>query len=200
MKTLTYSLLFLLITMFETADAQSVHGFRAGVGYGSSFYSVKKLGLITNFSYYPTNLLFTEDKKELVKFIEHAWLIDEALTIGLGFSHNSFTMKNLKASPEAREAKFRQAAITFRTEYAWLRKTQLKLYSSVNLGFQFTKQYEIDMFDDNGSITRAHHIKYTDFAMHLNPVGISVGKKIGGFLELGVGFKGVISGGLYMRL
>jgi hypothetical protein len=200
MKTLPYLLLILAFSIFKTGKTQSIHGFRTGVGYGTSFYSLKKMIFITNFKYSPTDLMFKEDKIELAKFLEHTWLIDKALTIGLGVSHNSFTMKTQKASADVSEAKFRQATITFRTQYAWLRKNGFQLYSSVNLGYSFFKQYEIDMFDANGSIIKAHHSRYTDFAMHLNPIGISVGKKIGAFADLGLGFKGIVSAGMYMKL
>ena len=200
MKKLTYCLLILAFSIAKTGNAQSVHGFRAGVGYGTSFYASKKMAFITRFNYSMPDLMFTEDKPELVKFIEHTWLIDKGLTIGLGISHNSFTMKNQKASADASEAKLRQATITFRTQYAWLRKNSFQLYSSINLGYSFIKQYEIGMVDANGSITTAYYSKYSGFATHINPFGISVGKKIGAFAEIGIGFKGVFSGGMYVRL
>ncbi|MFL5808236.1 MAG: hypothetical protein ACJ749_01865, partial [Flavisolibacter sp.] len=147
MKTLKYFLVLVLLAFVKDANAQSVHGFRIGIGYGTTYYAATKMAFITRSRYSLTDSMFTENRLELVKFIEHTWLIDDGLTIGLGVSHNTFSMKNSKAAPGVSKAEFRQATITFRTQYAWLRHNNFQLYSSANFGYSFIKQYQIDTFD-----------------------------------------------------
>lgn len=43
-------------------------------------------------------------------------------------------------------------------------------------------------------------VRSSDFSFHYCPVGVRIGGRIGGFAELGFGYKGLLSGGLSLRL
>lgn len=74
----------------------------------------------------------------------------------------------------------------------WLNSRYVCLYSSVGLGV--TVERDIEKFGNR----RLVHTE-TMFAGQFSPLGITVGKRLYGFAELGVGTQGVIIGGIGYR-
>ena len=77
------------------------------------------------------------------------------------------------------------------TDYRWVNQPAVQLYSGLGLGGTWWKSsYE----EPNVSV-----ISNGFFNMQFTPLGIRVGKQIGGFLEFGIGSNGLISGGISGR-
>lgn len=79
-------------------------------------------------------------------------------------------------------------------QYHYLNREKLQLYGNIGLG---VLNYSIKEDKDVGS--EAFDENYTSFAFQVNPIGLRVGKRIGGFAELGFGFKGIINIGASMK-
>jgi hypothetical protein len=73
-------------------------------------------------------------------------------------------------------------------DYHWLMKPNLQMYSGVGFGVRFRR----------GTYTAAEADTVSKIlpTFHLNAIGLRFGRKIGFFLEAGVGYKGMLSGGL----
>lgn len=71
-------------------------------------------------------------------------------------------------------------------EVAYLKRSVVTLYGSAagGIGITATK--------DGGQTS--------DFAFQVNPIGIKVGKRVGGFAEVGFGYKGIVSLGAYFKI
>lgn len=82
-------------------------------------------------------------------------------------------------------------------EFKYMRKGIVELYGNVDAGMAFYNYQE--RVPDGGK----ENFKSTwtpSFAMQINPIGIRVGKKVAGFAEFGVGFRGFGTVGLSVRL
>ncbi len=77
-------------------------------------------------------------------------------------------------------------------EYHYLNKKIVQLYSGVQLGiFVYNQKYQ-----DYKSETKHKEI---NFAFQVDAFGVRVGKQIGGFVELGFGFAGIVKVGISGR-
>lgn len=72
--------------------------------------------------------------------------------------------------------------------YYYLSNKRFKLYSGINAGIAV-----IDEKEDNNSTLSA------TFAFHVNLIGVRVGRKLGAFCDLGVGYRGTVNLGASFR-
>lgn len=77
----------------------------------------------------------------------------------------------------------------------YITKPILELYSAASLGP--TMRFRKILRNDFGGNEEA---KKVSVAYHFTAIGLKIGKKIGGFAELGYGYKGILCGGVYMRM
>jgi hypothetical protein len=80
------------------------------------------------------------------------------------------------------------------TEFRWLEREHVTLYSMVGLGAAHKRT--VGTTDTGESDTT----RETIFTAHLSEIGVKAGgQKFGGYLELGLGYKGVVNLGAYVR-
>ena len=72
--------------------------------------------------------------------------------------------------------------------FAWLRRGIVQLYSGVGLGFAVGYNEKIDYNDT-----------LFDVAYDVTFIGLSIGRDIFGYIDIGVGNRGVISAGIGYR-
>ncbi len=74
-------------------------------------------------------------------------------------------------------------------------RIRVKMYGGASVG--------LAVFDDfrtyNSYYSYHHDESGAKFTGHITPFGIRIGRKLGGFLELGLGYKGLFNGGLSYR-
>lgn len=73
-------------------------------------------------------------------------------------------------------------------DYHWIMKPSLQLYSGAGFGVRFRHGTYV--------ATESETVDRVLPAFHLNLIGIRFGRQIGFFLEAGVGYKGLLSGGV----
>ncbi len=66
--------------------------------------------------------------------------------------------------------------------FTWLRREQVRLYSSVGLGL--------------GNYIEHGGDKWASFALHLNPIGVEIGGRLYGIFEVNVGMTGFLRAGI----
>ena len=90
------------------------------------------------------------------------------------------------------ERQFLSTAIL--TSFRYIDKETFQMYSGIGVGYTFGKYHyvENDGEEDFGNSGQ--------FAGHLNALGIRFGSTIGGFVELGYGYKGMLNFGLSVQL
>ena len=73
-------------------------------------------------------------------------------------------------------------------DYHWILQPSFQMYSGAGVGVRYRKGTYVT--------TESDTISKVLPAFHLNALGIRFGRKIGFFLEMGIGYKGLLSGGL----
>ncbi|MCD4791450.1 MAG: hypothetical protein K8R37_15755 [Bacteroidales bacterium] len=78
--------------------------------------------------------------------------------------------------------------------YNYIKKENFSMYSGIGLGYAFEKdEYTTD---DGGDETK----NIGEFAFHINAFGVRYGKSIGGYVEVGYGYKGLVNLGVSFKL
>lgn len=81
--------------------------------------------------------------------------------------------------------------MAFETKMSYVDKRVVQLYAVTGLGLLLIRASDFRPSDD-GKITRWP-------TCQLTPIGIRIGQKVGGFAELGFGYKGILNGGMRVR-
>lgn len=82
------------------------------------------------------------------------------------------------------------------SNYRYISKPKFQMYSGLGAGYAFGKTTfklgdELEFKNTNKDTSKINYMTY-----HLTALGFRVGKKLAVFAELGVGYKGIINGGM----
>lgn len=75
------------------------------------------------------------------------------------------------------------------TDYRWVKKNFIELYTGIGVGYTFTNNYAELLNGDTENVNSGH------VTGQLNLLGIRIGKKIGLYTEIGFGYKGILNFG-----
>jgi len=81
-------------------------------------------------------------------------------------------------------------------QYRWRNQGVIQMYSGVDLGYTFGQE----TFTPTEAGAAATTSNIGQFGYQVNAVGARFGKKFGGYVEFGYGFKGIINFGLSLQL
>lgn len=172
------------------------HQVSAGVGVLSSnhiadtFFSVTK-ALISGLAGSDTKL---ENQRSLGELrLGYAYYPIERVSIGATASYlrtASDAVRNGTATGE-----YTSTYLTFAAEgtYSYLSKRNVRLYGLLGAGIT-----NLNSSYTGESQNTSDAVNYFNF--HVSPIGIAFGKQFGGTAEIGVGYRGIVSLGLYYRL
>lgn len=187
------------LLLLKIGVAQQLHEIRASVGIGSGYFIARQLAdegfLFTGGS------VFSTQKRELVKYMEYAFEINKRISVGIAGSYNSFTF--LDSYPENGEGTtydYSQTTLTIlvRRYYSKNATKFCRFYGSTNFGISFKTKEISNNYPGYGTLSDGIR-SYSLFAAHITAIGISAGKRIGGYAELGWGFKGIINAGIFFK-
>lgn len=80
--------------------------------------------------------------------------------------------------------------------YFYLKREKVKLYSQMGAGVSFVTNTETEINYPDNSRKNSGVL----FNSHYSPIGIQYGKDWGGFAEIGFGYRGILSAGLFYNL
>jgi len=188
-------LIFLLLIATIAGHAQLRHQFKAGLGLGTVYHESKVALYDTGFTY---NVDAGFREHELPKHLEYSFQVKKKWAIGIGASFNSFSLENTHTTSPLDMIVFKQRTLTLSAKYSFVQQRMLQLYSSINLGIAWNSYHSSDVFSPNGISGPSE--KHLVGATHVSLLGFSFGDRFGGYVELGLGFKGVLNSGLFLRL
>jgi hypothetical protein len=111
--------------------------------------------------------------------------------IGAEFNYTNIEVTNTFESQKSEIVNFAHYTLLASTQYKYIDNPKLIIYSGVDFGVSFArvKNQEKDIKTDDLTV-----------AFQLNALGARYGNKTGVFAEVGYGFNGFLSGGLFYRL
>lgn len=160
--------------------------YAAGNGVGDLFISIATLGAFSyseNVSY--SGALHVGYKTFLTK--------KRKLAVGATFAYQSskgdYSYNNEKAGDLHRNF----YTIAAEADYRYIKKEKFNLYSGFGIGYTFRQEVRTPVDDSEQKINNG--------AADIQIIGIGAryGSNVGGFLELGFGYKGIICAGFFFR-
>lgn len=114
--------------------------------------------------------------------------LSEHFSVGLQGSYSGFDKEYTILSSSKIKIQSKFITVMLNSNYSYIPRNIVQFYSGLSAGFS--------VFSESDSLESESK---TVFAFHVNALGIRVGKSIGGFLELGFGFNGIINAGLSVK-
>jgi hypothetical protein len=111
-----------------------------------------------------------------------------------GMSNASWEIYNVGA--DEGELKGTYYTIALDWQYRWRNQGVIQMYSGLDLGYTFGQETLTPV--EPGLASTSSNIG--QFGYQINAVGARIGKKFGGYVEFGYGFKGIINLGLSLQL
>ena len=138
-----------------------------------------------------------EDGSSQMAFTAHySYAIKDQWMLGA-----SLAFQNIKGNllvDGVKSGKSSSAVYSFGVEsnYRYISKPKFQMYSGLGVGYAFGETTFTlgDKLEFKNKIDDTSKIDYLTF--HVTALGFRVGKKLAAFAELGVGYKGIINGGL----
>ena len=189
-------LAILLVTAtFYSSNAQQ-HHFSGGVGVLSTnyiadtFFNVAK-NVISDLAGSDTKL---ENQKSVGELrLSYAYYPIEKLSVGASASFLQTTSDAVSGGVTTGD--YSSTYLTFAAEgtYTYLSRRNIRLYGLLGAGISnMNSKYT------TGRSSESDGTNYFNF--HVSPIGVTFGKQFGGTAEIGFGYRGVFSLGVYYRL
>lgn len=189
----------LIVGAFLWAGLQShaqEHEISAGMGLGSTTQILDEfLGFGSAFSAVFFNTSYLDKTKNLGEFrLAYAYTPKEKWHFGGAFSYNQSEFEAMKSGEKLGEQTNTYYTLAGEASYSFLKKESLNLYVLMGLGATFGSVKQTKYVDRED--VRSHG---TLFNFQITPIGISYGKQWGGFAEMGFGYRGLLSFGVFYR-
>lgn len=121
--------------------------------------------------------------------------VSSNISVGATGSYTNIKIKNLSTTDPKDVSTFDIKFYTLigHVNLNYFPKNIVQLYSGISLGFTYATAKATSTY------TKPYNNGGTTMAYHVNALGIRVGRDVGGFLELGLGYNGIINGGFSVK-
>ncbi|RPI17984.1 MAG: hypothetical protein EHM58_07105 [Ignavibacteriae bacterium] len=195
------TLLLLIILFIFTPDIQS-QKLKNEMAFSYGFGSIQEIGtdlgiglLIYAFDIFTDSSDISGASGPII--LKYNKFVSSNISFGLTASYTGMSITNYSSSTEPRtETHYSVKFYTLmgNANFIYSPKNIIQLYSGISLGMTFanakaTSTVTKEPYNNSGST----------LAVQVNALGIRVGNKIGGFLELGLGYNGIVNGGFSVK-
>ncbi|TDE16661.1 hypothetical protein [Dyadobacter psychrotolerans] len=180
---------FLLITFNSKAQMVNRHEIQIGAGIYANEAVVSDI--LENF----VRSLFGSDPKSIepktMANLSYYYRIKPKIALGMGLGYNSAQHRDLHKQSNKPGFQTKTAVMAFEIQFYYQEKDNISIYCEAGFG-NFYRQDQMISYPDE---------IYSDAAItfQATPLGIRVGKKVGAFIEIGYGYKGIVNLGLSGR-
>lgn len=124
--------------------------------------------------------------------VVYGYRVRRWLEVGASFTYMGYYRNLLRTSDGGVARRQREHYLTLMpyVRFSWLNRRSVRLYASLHLGYQLGCERYFSM---DKAVT------YNYFAGQFTPFGISVGRRLFGYAEIGIGMRGVFVGGIGYR-
>ena len=124
--------------------------------------------------------------------VSYKYYLTKRFSLGGDFTYQSMTADAVTGGNPAGTIDKAYYSLAARADFNYIAKPVFKLYSGIGLGYcQYNQKYS--PIDGGSQDTSDAGL----LAVQLNAIGLKFGGKLGGFLELGYGYRGVVNVGLF---
>ena len=119
--------------------------------------------------------------------IRYGRVVREDVKLSFSFNFQKFDVDLYTLDHKWGETDFSYYPFMVRGDYTWYRKGRTALYSGAALGLSVVTED-----DDEGTRDETEYY----LAYQVNAIGIRLGNRVAGFVELGLGYGGILSAGI----
>lgn len=144
------------------------------------------------------------DKKSTGIFcLEYRYAVNKRFRFGVDLGLSKITGK-ITVSPENTPS-IKEKELNFlilpTAEFTYIRRHLFQFYSSASVVLCFARHYETEIINTGKDFAQKDSEFKTFLSYQINPIGFRVGnRRIGGFVEVGIGYKAFITTGLSLGL
>lgn len=187
-----------LLTLNLTVLAQSKHEVSLGLGFGTTN-EVDDAASETLTDFF--NALFLTDAySENVKY-SPAWHVgyktfltkQQKLAVGGTFTYQTAKGDFSYGGEKAGDLQRNFYTIAAEADYRYIKKEKFHLYSGLGLGYTFSNETLMPITGSEKKTSSGN------FDFQIIGIGARYGSNVGGFMELGFGYKGIICAGFFFR-
>ncbi|MDH7462734.1 outer membrane beta-barrel protein [Chitinophagaceae bacterium 26-R-25] len=187
-----------LLTLNLTAPAQSKHEVSLGFGFGTT--NEANDAASTTMTEFFTALFLLDSYSEDVKY-SAAWHVGyktfltkkQKLAVGATFAYQSVKGNYSYSGEKAGDVRRNFYTIAAEADYRYIKKEKFHLYSGFGLGYTFGNETLTPISGSEQKTTTGN------FDFQIIGIGARYGSNVGGFMELGFGYKGIICAGFFFR-
>ena len=127
----------------------------------------------------------------------YKYSLTDRFALGPVFAYDRGTKDAINKSTNSKQGKFTSNFYTLSLEadYKYINQPSFKLYSLVGAGGTLLNQ----VYKADGTNAEDKSGNQAFFNFQLTPIGVKFGDSFGAFAELGFGYKGILSAGLFCR-
>lgn len=191
---------FLLISTFLFLSIQSYsqnHRISSGWGFGSTSQILdifREIG--SGFSAIAFDSDYITKTKNVGEYrLGYAYTPKNRWNFGASFSYNYSEFDIFNSEEKIGEQSNAYYTLAAETSYYYMNKERTKLYGLLGLGATFVDLEAKDYINQTSEKSTDSFPNY-----HFTPIGVSYGKNWGGFAEIGFGYRGLFSCGLFLNL
>lgn len=202
MNTRIFTSILTGILMHYNAFARESNDSELTFGYG--YYSLQHMSS-ESFSNLGTAFTFGSVQQENFKssgivYLSFSRALSKVWLFGVALSYEQFTESYLSGgflfltAPTSRtEIKSKNLTIAIENHFRYVRNPKFQMYSGIGVGYTMIKE----KYSGN-----ANQVNETSGIpnVHFNFIGLRIGKEVALKLEFGLGYKGIINGGLSVKL
>ncbi len=129
-------------------------------------------------------------------YINYNYSISDKFTLGGLVAFEQITNKVLSNGSKIGNSRAVFYTIAFEAAFRYVRNNNFQMYSGLGLAYTYgSMSFESTTTLEDDSKSTAHLPNF-----HLTGVGIRFGKKFGGIIELGFGYKGLVNAGISFQM
>ena len=178
--------LLICFSTFLYGQEKADHEFTIGYGILSTNEMVKDVGngISTLFSFGTTSI---ETKSTGALNLAYKYAVSQKFKIGAVLASEKLTdVIQGTFSSASEEVHHTYTTIAIESDIRYILKENFQMYSGIGIGYTVVSSGEYDQSN------------YMNF--HLNAIGVRIGRVVALRLELGIGYKGVLNGGISVQI
>lgn len=194
--------LFAFFTISSTALAQEKEDkfFRNEISLnygvvGAQDISTFFISILDDVFTYPGNEVNTLEGTTGIIGVSYHYLVNRKLSLGMHFNYDRarFNVINAQDQQIGDDFIIEYYGILAQADIYYFNHRQMGIYSGFGVGLLLSSS------SSSNSSYSAKHVTHTNFAWHINAIGLRVGNRFAGFAELGFGYEGLLRAGVSVR-
>lgn len=182
------------VTMVNVLNAQEKGTSMLNIGYGgASHNAIIETSVSTLFPAVTVGTASLDNQKSSGVFsADYSYFVKDNWSVGASLNYEQISNNTVVLNTTTGKQKNTYYTLGITTNYHYVNKGIFNLYSGVGLAYVYNEE----KYNATSSETSDTKKSNSELGFQINALGLRVGKKFGGYVELGYGYKGIVNVGI----